>query len=191
MVRPTNDEIRQALVDLALDQVDPSSWFAGTMPEILRVMLDAGPLKPLVTFSFPQRSVFSTPAEMSTALDITGANPGTIRVIKNLTINVLTANIDEIRIQKFDSLRTTIMWRDARGPFPVAQYIGTDNTATAAWGALRLDNIVMYPPELTDVPNIQRQLQIVLISAVAAVKDIVLDMTIVEFDSRLFNGGSW
>jgi len=191
MTRPTNDEIRQALVDLALDQVDPSSWFAGTMPEILRVMLDAGPLKPLPVFSFPQRSVFSTPAATSTAFDITGANPGTIRVLKNLTIRPLTANIDEIRIQKFDSVRTVEMWRDASGPFAAGQYIGTDNAATRAWGALGLNNIVMYPPELTDTPNIQRQVQIVLISAAALVKDIILDMTVVEFDSRLFNGGNW
>lgn len=191
MPRPTIEQIRTVLVDLGLPQVDPSSWFDGTMPETLRVLLDAGPLKPQPAFSFQQRSVFSSLAVASVAFDITGANPGTIRVLKNLTIRPLTANIEEIRIQKFDGTRTTEMWRDATGPFAAAQYIGTDNAATRAWGALGLNNIVMYPPELTDNPNSQRQVQIVIISAAAVIKDIILDMTVVEFDSRLFKGGDW
>lgn len=191
MARPTADELRRFLDDLGLDSVDPQAWFAGVLPEILRGAIDLGRLQPLPTFSFQQRSVFSSAANTSQQFSITGANPGVIRVIKNLIIRPLTANIDEIRIVKFDGTVTTEVWRDASGPFAAAMYIGTDNAATRAWGALGLDNIVMYPQELTTNPGNVRQLEIVLISAAAAVKDIVLDMTVVEFDSRVFPGGLW
>jgi len=192
MPRPTLAELRQLLDDLGLDSVDPSSFFSGTSNEILRMMIDMGPVKPLPTFNFIQNNTFTTGANTLQSFDITGANPNTIRVVKNLNITIVTANVDEIRLAIFDGTATGVLWNDDTGaPFPTGTYIGSDNDATRAWGAQGLDNIVLYPQELTTNPNNQRQLQIRLVSAVALVKQIVVSMNVTEFDSRLFRGGDW
>jgi len=191
MARPTPADIRRALQDLGLPQIDPQSWFDGTMPEILRVVLDAGPLKPIPTFNFTQVNTFTTAAIGDQAFDITGANPGTIRVVKNMTIQVVTANIEQIEVQTFDGTLLSRLWLDSATPFPVDLYIGRDNTASQAWGALGLNNIIMYPQELTNNPNNLRQLQIRLFSAAAVVKTVIVHINVTEFDSRLFAGGPW
>jgi len=191
MARPTEADIRRALQDLGLPQIDPNSWFDGTMPEILRVVLTAGPLKPLPTFNFTQTNTFTTLAEAERTFDITGANPGTIRVVKNINIEIITANITTLDVQTFDGTLLSLLWRDFGAPFPIGRYIGSDTTASQAWGALGLHNIIMYPQELTTNPNNVRQLQIRLFSAAAVIKTVRLHMNVTEFDSRLFAGGPW
>jgi len=192
VARPTPARIRQMLDDLGLPQVDERSWFDGTMPEILRVALDAGPLAPLPTFNFLQRNNFVTAAVADEAGDITGANANTIRIIKNMRVEIVTGNIDQLIFQYSDGTVLSEIWNDSGSPqFPIGRYIGTDNDATRAWGALGLHTIMNYPPELTTIPVNQRQLQIRLISAAAVVKQVRLDFNVTEFDSRLYPGGVW
>jgi len=191
MPRPTIAEIRRRLDDLGLNQVDPSAWFDGTMPEILRAMIDMGPVSPLPTVSLIQNLTFASAANLFEVFDITAAEDGTIRVVKNLTIDIVTETINEIRLQQFDAI-TNVMWRDASALFGIGQYIGRDNDETRAWGALGLDNIVLYPRELTDTPGIvPRRLQLRLQSGAAEVKTVTVSMTLIDFNSRLFNGGDW
>lgn len=192
MPRPTTAQLRQLLDDLGLDIVDPTQFFSSTSPELIRLLIDGGPLKPLPSFNFLQTNLFTTGAVAASAFDITGANPNEIRVIQNMTVEVLTANIDEIEFQWFDGAQTIRIWRDVPGaPFAIGPYIGADNTATQAWGAQGLNHIVAFPQELTQNPNNLRQLQIRLISAAAVAKSVRLHLNVTQFDSRLFNGGQW
>jgi len=192
MARPTIAQIRRALEDLGLPQVDPNSWFDGTMPEILRVILDAGPIKALPTFNFMQNNLFTSAANTSQTFDITGANPGTIRIVNNMTVEIITANINRLRFQHFDGTVTDRVWDEINlANFAVGPHIGTANQSTEAWGAQGLSSIVLYPPELTTNPNNQRQLQLRLFSAAAVVKTVDVNLNVTEFDSRLFAGGHW
>ncbi len=191
MPRPTTAELRQLLDDLGLDTVDPTSFFSSTSPELLRLVIDAGPIKPLPTLNVIQNLTFASPPIAIETFDITGAEAGTIRVVKNLSIFMATANIENIRLQQFDGLTINQMWSDSAAPFPIQQYIGTDNSASQAWGALGYNNIVLYPAELTTTPGTVRQLQIRLESAAAVVKTVIVSMTLIDFDVRLFAGGSW
>jgi len=181
MARPTRAQIRQWLDEHGLPQVDPDQWLASTFPEILRATVDAGRLAPRPVLSFRQSNAFTTPLVVDTAFDITGANPGTIRVIKNMTIRIDTANINTIIMQWSDGgVVTTRVWEDDGTPlFGTGIYIGDSGGRTGTWGAMGLANIVCYPPEMT--LNIQRQLQIRLLSAGGEIKTVTVEETIVEF----------
>jgi len=189
MARPTNDEIRRFLEDLGLPQVDPSSFFSSTADEILRIAGDAGPLAPTVKFARFFDTDFTTLLNTDQSFNITGANPGQIRVVSKLFIQFITANVDEIRLQWDDlgGLQDTTIWRDF-GPFGAGNYIGTNNAASQAWGALGLDNLICHPPEMTF--NQQRQLQVRLISGVASVKTVRVKCTVLDYESRTYPGWS-
>lgn len=192
MPRPTIAAIRRVLEDLGVPQVDPSSWFDGTMPEILRAVLDMGPIAPLPTLNRVENLTFASAPNTVETFNITSPVAGTFEVVKNLTIDIVTPNINDIRLQTFDGATTNRLWRDVGTPlFGIGQYIGTDNDATRAWGAFGLDNVVLYPPELTQTPGAQRQLQIRLESGAAEVKTVTISVNITTFDSRLFAGGDW
>jgi len=183
MARPTRAQIVQWLVEHGLTQVDPDQWLAGTFPEILRATVDAGRLAPRPVISFRQSNTFTSLLNVDEAFDITGANPGTIRVVKNMTIRIDTPNINTIIMQWEDGgVVTTRVWEDDGTPlFGTGIYIGDSGAATGTWGAMGLPNIVCYPPEMTQ--NIQRQIQIRLLSAAGEIKTVTVEETIVEFSA--------
>lgn len=190
MARPTRDEIIQFLRDIGLPQVDPSSWFDGTLPEILRAMVDFGRIKPMPVLTFIQNTLFTSGVNVDESFDFTGANAGTIRVIKNVTISMITANITTLNARFLRGpLGFAEKWVDPGGAFPLGQYIGGDTDRTLRWNSMGLNNIVMYPPELTQ--GVQEQFNIQVFSAAPAVKSFRIQATIVEFDSRDFPGGLW
>lgn len=192
MPRPTLDELRRLLDDLGLDSVDPSAFFSSTSPELIRLLIDAGPIKPPPTLNVIQNLTFASALNLSETFNITAAEEGTIRVVKNLTIDIVNAVTSEIFLQHSDGLTTARLWRDLGGPqFGIGQYIGTDNDASRAWGALGLNNIVLYPAELTTTTAAPRFLQVRLDSVLAENKTVTVSMTLIDFDSRLFAGGDW
>jgi len=190
LARPTIQQIRQALDDLGLPQVDPSSWFDGTLPEILRVVLQAGRLEPTLEEIAVRRDVVTSALDTDFSFAITQNTGLEMIVVGMLQIDILTANIDEIRIEYQDGvpIANVQIWRDfVGGPFGLGPYNGSDNTRSTAWGAQGLNNIPLTPPQVFPPGNAARTLAIRIISGVAAIKSIRLNATIYRFALNEYN----
>jgi len=190
---PSIAKIRETLEFLGLPQVDPSAWYGGTMPELLRVTLNAGAIVPPIVSVSSFDQTFTTPSSTDTSFTIaTAQNDGLVLIIKDLAITVNTGgNIDELRFGFIDPGATERrhLWRDfTNGPFPAGPYNFDNSDETRAWGARGLNSIVMYPDTLNTFG--ERSLEMRIISGVAAVKAVNLDWTEIRVRPEDFVAGA-
>lgn len=185
MARPTIADVRRLLDNLGVPQVDPSSWFDGTMPEILRASLDFGRVQSILARSQVTTLLYSTDLAVGLFLDLVVPRPNEIIVCRNLSIRFTTANVDTINVRKLVGPSMTEIWTDSATPFALAPYIGTNNDASRAWGALGLNNIPVFGenPEFSNQPQL---LQLNLESA--AVVDKFARIT---FDTDTYEWQDW
>lgn len=185
MPRPTIAQIRVVLDDLGLPQVDPSSWFDGTMPEILRASLDFGRVQPILARTSITTLLYTTSLAVGLFTPLVAPVPNEIIVCRNLSIRFTNANAETINIQKLVGVPVTEIWTDTAAPLPSGPYIGTNNDASRAWGALGLNNIPVFGanPEFT---NLQQILQVNLESA--GISDKFARIT---FDADFYEWEDW
>lgn len=168
MARPTEAEVRRILDDLGLPQVDPNSWFKGTEPELLRVGLDGGRLVRAFDRTTFINVQFTSASNLDQKFAVFTAAADEIAFIRYLFIEFVSANIARIRVQIANGFTINQLWQDE--PVPASDpYIGTDNSATQAWGAQGLNNIRVVGSQAN--PNgVNQLLEIRVESSVNAVK---------------------
>jgi len=166
------------LDDLGLSGVDAVQWFISTMPELLRVNINAGNMTPVIQLQESFNQDFISPAQTDTSFNVaTAQNTGLIKIISNLAITPTTNNIDEFRFVLIDPGATErrILWRDfTNGPFPLGPYNMDNSDETRAWGARGLNKIMLLPKEIASSGSDQ-SLEMRLIDGVGVVKSCNLD----------------
>lgn len=141
MARPTEAEIRRILNDLGLPQVDPNSWFKGTLPELLRVNLNAGNVVRVFDRTDFINVQFTSAANTDQKFAVFTAAADEIAFVRYMFIEFVSSNIARIRLQMQNGFTINQLWQDEPSPPFSGPYIGTDLTATQAWGAQGLNNI--------------------------------------------------
>lgn len=167
MARPTIAEVRRILEDLGLPQVDPSVWFKGTQPELLRVILDGGRLVRAFDRTDFINFQFDSAANTDQKFAIFQPAADEIVFIRYLFIEFVTGNIARIRVQIANGFTINQLWQDEPSPPFIGPYIGTDLTATQAWGAMGLNNIRLVGAQAN--PNAINQLLEIRVESSASV----------------------
>jgi len=181
----TDDQIRAFLDDLGLPQVDPAQFRASTLSELIRADIDLGRIRPILVTTSITTILYSTAAAVGPFQALVAPGPNQIIICRNLSIRFTNANTEIIRVQKLVGVPVTELWEDSAAPFASAPYIGTNNDASRAWGALGYNNIPVFGanPEFSDL---QQQLQIQLESAGAADK-----FARITFDADFYEWEDW
>jgi len=182
MPRPTIAEIRRLLDDLGLPQVDPSSWFSGTFPEILRVIVDAGRIQGIVETSGLIVINHIGPAVAVDNFPIAAPGPREVITLTNFNLFFTNALTETLVIEKETGPVIGNAWVDFGGPFAFGPYIGTDNTATQAWNNKKM---VVYGAEI-DFLGQQQIINVELQSAAAVGKNVTI-----SYDSTLYQIEDW
>ena len=182
MPRPTIAAIRRVLDDLGLPQVDPSSWFDGTMPEILRASLDFGRVSPLLESSIANDGTFTSPANIGEDIIIVAPGVTEVHRVRRFFIRFITANITQIRIFVLSGVKNTNLWDDDSGPFPAGVYLGHDGPVTESLAPIMRDLAIMG--DNADFDGQKQQLHIEFISAAAAIKTIEVDSLVDNYQYR-------
>lgn len=166
------------LDDLGLSGVDAVQWFISTMPELVRVTINAGNMTPVIQLQESFDQTFTTPAQTDTSFTVsTAQNTGLVKIISNLAITPGTANIDEFRFGLIDPGATErrILWRDfTNGPFPIGPYNMDNSDETRAWGARGLNKIMLLPSNIAS-SGVDQSLEMRVIDGVGVVKIVNLD----------------
>jgi len=186
MTQPlTDDQIRAFLTDIGLPQVDPTQFRASTLDELIRASIDLGRIRPQLLNTSITTITYTTPLAVGLFQALVAPGPNQIIVCRNLTIRFTNANSETVNVQKLVGVPVTELWTDTAAPFASAPYIGTNNDASRAWGALGLNNIPVFGanPEFS---NIQQQLQFNLESA--GVSDKFARLT---FDADIYEWEDW
>jgi len=181
----TDDQVRAFLNDIGLPQVDPTQFRSSTLDEILRASIDLGRIRPMLLNSSVTRVTYATALAVGLFLDLVAPGPNQVIHCKNMTIRFSNANSEIINVQKLTGVIISELWTDTAAPFAAAPYIGTDNTASQAWGALGLNNIVMFGVN-ADFNNLQQILQFNLASAGVSDK-----FAVITFDADIYEWEDW
>jgi len=186
MTQPlTDDQVRQFLEDIGLPQVDPTQFRSSTLDELLRASIDLGRIRPMLLTSSVTRVTYVTALAVGLFLDLVAPGPNQVIHCKNMSIRFTNANSETINVQKSVAVIVTELWTDTAAPFAAAPYIGTNNDASRAWGALGLNNIVVFGanPEFSSVQQI---LQFNLESAGVSDK-----FAIITFSADIYEWEDW
>jgi len=185
----TDEQIREFLEDLGLPQVDPAAFRAGTLPELLRGSIDLGRIRPVLqTSGLISMNYSSGGVAIGASLNLQAPGPNEVIVARNMTIQLTSGNSDTVILQtRYDAATIHTLWLDlaAAPPHPAGMYIGSANEPTKAWGALNLDDIVLFGQN-PDFSNLQQILQFSLQSAAAVDKTAVI-----RFSSNLYRWEDW
>ncbi len=182
----TDDQIREFLTDLGLPQVDPTAFRAGTLPELLRGMIDLGRIRPQLRTTQHVRNNFDSLGVAVFVIDLVAPAPNEIAVVRNMALTFTNAATESVVWQK----RTpgpvlTTLWEDVGGPFAAARYLGGPGQVSDSWGALYGNGIAVAGVN-PDATNAQQQLQFAVISAAAVSKTGAVD-----FDVDFYQWEDW
>jgi len=144
MPRPTRAQIRRLLDDWGLPQVDPDSFFIGTFPESISMAVDE-----VERLTAQDRGWNTSQTDFITAtnpsatvvtIDIDPVPSGDeVNIFRSLSIDLVTANINEVEIILNGTSGATTIWRAGvtGGPaLPVGRLIGGPNIETTSFGTL-------------------------------------------------------
>jgi len=186
MTQPlTDDQVRQFLEDIGLPQVDPTQFRSSTLDEILRASIDMGRIRPMMLTTSVNVSLYTTALAVGLFLDLVAPAPNQIIHCRNMSIEMTNANSEVIRVQKVAGPIVNLLWTDEKAPIPLGQYIGTDNTASQAWGALGLNNIVVFGQD-PEFSNLQQILQLNLATIGASLKTATI-----TFSADIYEWEDW
>lgn len=187
MNRPTTAEIRRLLNALGDDQVDPSSWFRGTLNEILRPSVELGRISTRIRRSTYDNLTLTSPATTETVFALSTAEPEETRIISNFFVRFGTANVVEITLELNQGGLTRSIWNDSTGPFPVGVYIGGDDDRTTRFAAQTGQKIKLIGSDMPGV-TADQILQLRIRSAAAVVKTTFVDFRTDSYFSEDFPG---
>lgn len=171
MQRPTRAQIRTWLDSVGLTGVDPNLWFRSVLPEGIGASADFGRLSQRLDRSINVFRGLVTPnIAGDTTFSLETVNDGEIGIVSRFYMSFGSANCDVFRMNIADTVVTSTIFRDAGGPFPAGDFIGTDNQRTIAFHSLSLDRIRLLSPEAYRLGGLRDTLSITLNSVGVAVK---------------------
>jgi len=143
MPRPTRAQMRRLLDDWGLPQVDPDSFFIGVFPEQIQISVDE--IERLTaqdrgwTSSANDQIQANAAAAVSANGQLTGPGPNEVMVIRALTVELITANIEAVELRLIGTSGNNIIWREglSGGPaLPAGRLIGGPNIQTTSFNGL-------------------------------------------------------
>jgi len=185
----TDAQIRQYLDDLGLPQVDPAQFRASTLPELLLASVDFGRIRPVLRETSCVSVNYSTAIAVGLFLNLVAPAANQIIHAVKMSIRFTNANIETINVQKTCGATIRELWTDFAGDpgakFKAEPYIGNDTSPSQSWGALGLDDIVVFGSN-PDSNNVGQILQLNLVSIAALVKTAVI-----TFDADIYEWEDW